>query len=247
MGVAKTKSQQNSRARKTSSSPVAGSVRGQKLQPIFAEGLCFQKLFFVFLIGSVFGTIYEDILIYVRSGVWMVHRGVIYGPFNVIYGFGAAVMCWLLLRKKYSDAQIFIGSALMGGLIEYLLSFLQEVFTGTVSWDYSGQWLSLGGRTTVPIMIVWGAMGLVLVKVVYPALSGWIERIPVKIGQPLFRVLLVLMCLNCLVSWTAIIRQNLRHHDIAPLTPIGRLYDEYYTDEYLRRYFPNMVRQEGTE
>lgn len=66
----------------------------------FAEGLCFKKLFFIFLIGSVIGTVYEDVLIFVRTwmetgtGVWMLHRGVIYGPFNVIYGFGAVVMCW---------------------------------------------------------------------------------------------------------------------------------------------------------
>ena len=48
------------------------------------------KLFFIFLIASVIGTIYEDLLIFVRTfletgvGVWMMHRGVIYGPFNVI-------------------------------------------------------------------------------------------------------------------------------------------------------------------
>ena len=46
-------------------------------------------------------------------GVWMMHRGVIYGPFNVIYGFGAALMCWLLLRKPYKNWQIFLGHFLL--------------------------------------------------------------------------------------------------------------------------------------
>lgn len=216
----------------------------------FAKGLCFKKLFFIFLVGSVLGTIYEDVLIYVQTylntgtGVWMLHRGVIYGPFNVIYGFGAAIMCWILLRRKYNNYQIFGLSALLGGVVEYLLSFLQEVFTGTTSWDYSNQWLNLNGRTTIPIMLVWGLMGLVLVKIIYPFLSDLIEKIPTRIGTPLFWVLLVFMIFNCLISWTAIIRQNLRHQGVEPFTPIGEFYDDYYSDEFLIKYFPNMVRSE---
>lgn len=219
-------------------------------QATFAKGLCFKKLFFIFLVGSVIGTIYEDLLIYWRTlvetgeGVWMIHRGVIYGPFNVIYGFGAALMCWVLLRRKYNNYQIFGLSALLGGVVEYALSFLQEMFTGTTSWDYSHQFLNIQGRTTIPLMLVWGLMGLVLVKIVYPFISNLIEKIPSRIGTPLFWILLVFMILNCLISWTAIIRQNLRHHDIKPLTPIGEFYDNYYNDDFLSKYFPNMVRSE---
>lgn len=217
----------------------------------FAEGLSLQKLFFVFLFGSVFGTIYEDILIYIQTylatgdGVWMMHRGVIYGPFNVIYGFGAALMCWVLLRKKYNNWQIFGLSAVLGGVVEFALSFLQEMFTGTTSWDYSNEILNIDGRTTVPIMIVWGFLGLVLVKVFYPVLSKLIENIPKRIGEPVFWVLFVFMIFNCLISWSAIIRQNLRHQGIAPITPVGQFYDEYYNDTFLQKYFPNMVRMES--
>lgn len=213
--------------------------------PKFAAGLSFRKLFFIFLVCSVIGTIYEDILIYIQQGVWMTHRGVIYGPFNVIYGFGAALMCWLLLRKPYKNWQIFGLAALVGGGVEYLLSLLQEIFTGTTSWDYSYLPFDIAGRTTLPIMLVWGVMGLVLVKIIYPFLSNLIEKIPVEPGEALYRVLLVLMIINMAVSWTAILRQNLRHHGVEPWTPVGEFYDEVYTDEYLRQYFPNMVRKDG--
>ncbi len=244
------KTQSTKRARKASTSKTA-PAQAQMTTKKFAEGLSFQKLFFIFLIGSVIGTIYEDILIYLQTyfdtgtGVWMLHRGVIYGPFNVIYGFGAAVMCWVLLRKKYNNWQIFGLSAVLGGVIEYVLSFLQETFTHTTSWDYSGQWLDLNGRTSVPLMIVWGFMGLILVKWLYPILSHAIEKIPIQVGVPLFWTLLIFMIFNCLVSWTAVIRQTLRHNDIPPFTPIGEFYDYYYNDDYLRKYFPNMVRQDG--
>lgn len=217
--------------------------------PKFAEGLCFRKLFFIFLIASVIGTIYEDLLIFVRTfletgvGVWMTHRGVIYGPFNVIYGFGAALMCWLLLRKPYKNWQIFLYSALMGGVVEYLLSLGQELVLGTRSWDYSGLFLNLNGRTTVPIMLIWGVMGLVFIKVVYPWASNLIERIPPTIGENLYIILLIFMIFNMVVSWSALIRQNLRHYEIQPLTPLGEFYDRYYPDEFLRKYYTNMERQ----
>lgn len=36
-----------------------------------------------------------------------------------------------------------------------------------------------------------------------------------------------------LISWSALIRQTLGHKSMAPpLTPIGSLYDQYYTDEF---------------
>lgn len=232
-------------------SPAAKSTKSLKPRRPFAEGLCFKKLFFIFLIGSIFGTIYEDLLIFARTyletgtGIWMTHRGVIWGPFNVIYGFGAALMCWALLRKKLENWQIFVYSAFIGGAVEYGLSFLQETFTGTTSWDYSGQLGSIAGRTTLPIMAFWGFLGLILVKVIYPFCSALIEKIPLEVGERLFVVLLIFMIFNMLVSWTAIIRQNLRHHGVKPFTPIGEFLDHKFNDDYLKQYFPNMVRTNG--
>lgn len=248
---AKNQSSQTKPAAKSPVKPTESKTQPSTKKHPFAEGLSFKKLFFIFLIGSVFGTIYEDLFIYGQTyletgtGVWMTHRGVIWGPFNVIYGFGASLMCWVLLRKKLENWQIFVFSAFIGGAVEYGLSFLQETFTGTTSWDYSGQLMSLGGRTTIPIMAFWGLLGLILVKVIYPFLSNLIEKIPLEIGERLFAVLLVFMVFNMLISWAAILRQNLRHHNVKPLTPIGEYLDAQFNDDYLKRYFPNMVRTDG--
>jgi len=242
--VQRKNSNSGKKSRKTKARSAQATVT-LKSEGKFAQGLGFKKLFFIFLIGSVLGAIYEDILVYLQTGVFMLHRGVIWGPFNVIYGFGAALMCWLLLRKQYNNWQIFGMATLLGGAVEYGLSLLQEIFTGTTSWDYSNLILNINGRTTIPIMFVWGVMGLALVKLVYPICSELIEKIPVQLGNSLFWVLLVFMIFNCLISWTAIMRQGFRHNSMPPFTPIGEFYDEYFTDEYLHRYFPNMVRSDG--
>lgn len=212
----------------------------------FAEGLCFKKLFFVFLIGSVIGALYEDVLIFTvtyfttGTGEWMLHRGVIYGPFNVIYGFGAALMCWVLLRKPYENWQIFLLAAGIGGIVEYALSYFQELVTHTTSWDYHGMWLNLNGRTTIPFMAVWGLMGLVLVKVIYPIISRWIERIPIRTGEIIFAGLLIFMLIDMTISWSAVVRRALRHNNIPALTPVGEFFDRNYPDEFLVKYYPNM-------
>ena len=82
---------------------------------------------------------------------------------------------------------------------------------------------------------------------VYPPVSEAIERIPPKIGDAVYVILVVFMALDMLISWTAIIRQTLRHNHIPPYTPIGRFYDEHFTDDYLEHYFPNMRRPEEEE
>ncbi len=219
----------------------------------FAKGLSFKKLFFIFLIGSVIGAYYEQGLHFVQTWwetgtpVWSLRRGVIYGPFNVIYGFGAAIMVYLLARKPRKNWQIFLYAALLGGVVEYVISFLQQFFTHTMSWDYSTYPLNINGRTTIPFMVVWGILGLILVRVIYPSVSNAIESIPPKWGERLFIILLVFITIDMFVSWTALIRQTMRQNHIPPLTPVGRFYDAYYTDEFLYRFFPNMTHLDSQQ
>ena len=44
---------------------------------VFAKGWCFAKIFFMFFIGCIIGTYYEEILNYVRNGVWESRQGII--------------------------------------------------------------------------------------------------------------------------------------------------------------------------
>lgn len=221
-----------------------------KEKKVFAKGLSFYKLFILFVIGCVVGTYYEQILTlvkhYIKDGsiVWEYRRGVIYGPFSPIYGAGTVLMVYLLARKPREWYQTFLYGAVLGGAFEYTISFLQQTFIGTVSWDYSHQFLNINGRTTVPIMFFWGICSILLVYFIYPWISKLIEKIPYDTGIMVSRVLLVFLILDMLVSWSALIRQTLRRNDIKPFTVVGEFFDTYYPDEYLKKYFPNMVAVE---
>ena len=212
----------------------------------FAEGICFKKLFFIFVIGCIFGCIYETLLTLARSiifdghPVWIGRSGLLYGQLNPIYGFGAVLMVYFLTLRNFKWWQIFLLGGLIGGIFEYLMGIGQEFFTGTSSWDYSSHFLNIGGKTSLYIMVVWGLVCLFLMKIVYPFTNNLIEKIPPKVGDIVFWVLLVFIILDIIISFSAVIRMNLRRHGTPAFTPYGQFLDTVYTDERIHRSYTNM-------
>lgn len=219
----------------------------EKVEKTFAQGFCYDKLFFVFLVGGIAGTYYEEILHFVKVLIkfgrveWVARRGVIYGPFNPVYAIGLLLMVICLSRKPKKLYITLFHGALIGGGFEYLLSFLQEKVMGSTSWDYSRHFLNINGRTTIPFMLFWGLLSLVFVYYVYPALSRWIEKIPYTIGKNLSKILSLFLAFDMVISLVAVVRQNLRRNDIPPYSIIGRYCDQVFPDEFLEKTFPNMV------
>lgn len=214
------------------------------------KGFGFGKIFIVFLIGCIFGTYYEEIwnivskIIHLKPLFYEYRRGVLYGPFSPIYGFGAAIMVVTLCKIERPLWKTFLIASLAGGIIEYGLSFLQEKFVGTVSWDYSNQLLNLNGRTTIPFMLFWGLLGISFVYLIYPTLSKWIEKIPDKFGKRIVLILFILFTLDFTISMTALFGQHYRNRNIKSFTIVGKLCDIYYPDEVLSKYYPNMIRKD---
>lgn len=212
----------------------------------FAPGMCFKKMFIIFMIGSFIGVIYENILSFIKHYYlknviyWKTHRGVIYGPFNPLYGACIAFAIYFLGKKKRHPAKTFIYGALIGGATEYVIGFLMEKILGVWTWNYTDRFLNINGRTTIPYMIFWGAGITFLIHVLYPILSKWIEKIPKKLGDTLFTILIVFMTLNMIISWTALGRQTLRKKGYPPITLVGEFYDKVYTDERLKKAYVNM-------
>ncbi len=212
----------------------------------FAEGICFYKLFWIFFFGCIFGAYYEEILNLVihyhlhHEFVWQLRRGVIWGPFSPVYGMGAVLMIGILGRKERPDWKTILYGAFIGGSFEYLISFLQETFLGTVSWDYTQEFLNINGRTTIPFAIVWGLLALALVKIFYPAISNIVESLPKKFGTILTKICIVFLVFDFTISWGALARQLFRHNGLEPLTFVGEFFDTYFPDEVLKKTYNNM-------
>ena len=208
----------------------------------FAKGICFKKIFWLFMVGCVFGCVFEMVNHFIHYGDWVSRRGLIYGPLNPVYGLGL-VFFVIFLSKIKNPALIFLGGMLLGGGCEYLCSLVQEKVFGTLSWDYSHQLFNIGGRTSLKYMIVWGVLALVVMKIVYPFLSNLIEKMPVKTGNILTIILIVFMVANIIISVTACLRQSERASGMAPSNKVELFLDKHYPDKRLNNIFQNAKRQ----
>lgn len=212
----------------------------------FAKGLSFSKLTLIFVLGSFLGVVWENALGVVKRLIkfgklsYRDHRGVIYGPFNPLYGIGIVAIIFILGRKDRSKFKNFIYGALLGGLTEYIASYLMEIVIGAKCWDYSDQILNINGRTSVGYMLFWGFGMMILLQYVYPWVSKKIEAIPKKLGDLLVKFFVIFLSIDIIISWTALGRQVLRHKGVEPFTVVGELYDKYYTDEFLKKIYVNM-------
>lgn len=213
-------------------------------QTSFARGFNYYKLFWIFLICCVLGTIIETLYVLICTGVYQSRTGLIYGPFNPIYGFGAVLMTILLSKAKDKrDFAIFIGGMIIGGAFEYLCSFLQENVLGSVSWDYSEMPFNLFGRINLLYCFFWGILGLLWVKDLYPEMSKSIERIPSKIGVVLSWILTAFMIFNMIFSFFAVARMGSRMKGVLPQNEIDLYLDKYFPDDVLKEIYPSMEFQ----
>lgn len=195
------------------------------------------------MIGCFLGVIVETINHFVFTASYECKWGLIYGPFNPVYGIGAVVMTVCLNKlSNLRDLWIFLICMVIGSVVEYLCSYFQEMIFHTVSWDYSADRINFGGRTSLLFGFFWGILGLVWIKDLYPLLSRWIEKIPKKLGIPITWVVFVYMVLNIAISASAVYRQTLRSDGVEARNSIEVFLDKHYPDEFLRKMYPNMSK-----
>lgn len=219
-------------------------LSGEEERPaanVFAAGIGFYKLFWLFLIGAFVGDLIETVFVWGTSGVLMSRSSLLYGPFSVVWGLGAAILTVVLrgLMDK-SDRYIFVGGALMGGVYEYMCSVVTEKLFGKVFWDYSKIPFNLNGRINLLYCVFWGIAAVVWVKEVYPRISALIEKIPMKVGKVLTWVLVVLLAVDVALSCMALGRMDQREKGIPATNAVQQFLDEQYPDEYLTQRYQNM-------
>lgn len=204
----------------------------------------FNKIFIIFMIGSIIGYVVEMIVALVQNGHLESRQGVLYGPLTPIYGVGiiAFYICFQNIKTR-DKKKIFLVSMLVGGIIEYLCSFLQEKIFGTVSWDYSNWIFNINGRTTLIHCIYWGLAGLLYVGIIEPLIPK-IENIVQKNSVKVITgAVLVLMIFNITISSMAAIRQKERKNNIKATSSIDIFLDKNYPDEYMDKIFANKIEK----
>ncbi len=208
---------------------------------VFAKGVCLDKLIWVFIISAFLGDIIETIFCRVTGGVWMSRSSVIYGAFSIVWGIGAVLLTVVLQRLAGKDDRyVFLAGSVLGGVYEYMCSVFTEVFFGTTFWDYSWMPFNIGGRTNLLYCIFWGLLSVVWIKICYPVISGWIEKLPFLKAKIATWAIIVLMCADALLSAAAMVRYVERAEGVQATHAIETFLDAHYPDELVEKVWPNM-------
>ncbi|GAA0795192.1 hypothetical protein GCM10008910_13590 [Faecalicatena orotica] len=219
----------------------AAAEEKEKVKPErFAEGCSFYKLVSLFFIGAFLGDIVETIFCLATSGELMSRSSVVYGPFSIVWGLACGLLTAILYKyRDKSDRYIFIFGTVLGGAYEYICSVFTELVFGTVFWDYSDFAFNLGGRINLLYCFFWGIAAVIWMKAVYPVLSGWIEKLPMRAGKILCNLMIVFMIINILMSGLALGRYSERQTGKIQQTAVGQFFDEHFPDERMERIYPN--------
>ena len=198
------------------------------------------RIFWILVIGSVFGFFAEMLYVMVYTRNIEIRKGLIYGPFIQIYGIGALAY-YLLVRKIKEPKDVFISGMIMGGLLEYLCSFFQEILFGTISWDYSNFFMNLNGRTCLQYCVYWGIIALLFLKIVYP----WLQKIEKLIYEKRVRIITVFLMIfiiyDVTISCMAAHRQQERKNNIECKNKIDTYLDNKYPDEVLDKIYHSKI------
>ena len=122
----------------------------------------------------------------------------------------------------------------------YKRQVFTEIVFGTVFWDYSKIPFNLGGRINLLYCFFWGFAAIIWMKVIYPFLAKWIEKIPIRIGKPLCMIMVIFMSVNILLSGLALDRYSKRHDGLPAESGIAELMDDWFPDPYMERVYPNI-------
>ena len=208
----------------------------------FARGINLYKIIWIIFIGSFAGVIIEMAWCLLKNGYVESRRGMVWGPFNFLYGAGAALLSITLYRfRNHGQWLSFLGGMIVGSVLEYFCSWAQEMLVGSRSWDYSNVPFNLNGRICLLYSVFWGILGVVWIKRIFPMVSALIQKIPRKIAKPFTWLCVVFFIIDLLVSGVAVRRWSKRMEGIPPQNAITRAIDKDFDDERMERIFPNMV------
>lgn len=207
----------------------------------FARGMNGYKIALIVFIGSFAGVMIELLWCLARNGYLESRSGLVWGPFNMLYGVGAASLSIILYRYRNRGKWLsFLGGFVVGSVVEYICSWLQELVFGSRSWDYSRIPFNINGRICLLYSLFWGVLGVLWIKDIYPRMAKWILKLPNRAGKILTWVLTIFLAVNCLVSATAVYRWSERLHGEPAKTWIGDVMDARFPNERMQRIYANM-------
>lgn len=223
----------------------AARPRGEQLREAAREAaarpLTPYRVFWLFLIAGVAGDFIEVVFWLLTRGELISRSSLVYGPFSLVWGLGAALLTLAFHRMDdRSAARIVLAGSVLGGVYEYICSWVQEVLFGACFWDYRHLPFNLNGRVNLVFCLFWGAAAILWVRAVCPALCRFVERIPFQQGRRIAAGAAAFLIFSTVLSAAALGRMGRRREGVPALGAVSRFLDAAFPDSVLSSRYPNM-------
>ncbi|SNU06952.1 Protein of unknown function [Lachnospiraceae bacterium] len=146
------------------------------------------QLFFTY---SLVGWIWE-VALYLATTGQFVNRGTMHGPWLPIYGCGGMLIIILLRPFREKPGQLFVGTVLVCGGVEYFTSWILEKLFDAKWWDYTGYFLNVNGRICFEGLLVFGMAGLAFSYILSPMLDDMYNKVNEKYRRIICIILMIL-------------------------------------------------------
>lgn len=137
----------------------------------------------IFVIGGIFGFIYETIFYRIDLG-YFVKRGSTIGPWIPIYGFGSLFITMFCYKMRKKPLLVFLLSGLISGVLEFATGYILYNVWGIRLWDYNTEiWNfgNIGGYICLRSILFFAVSGLFLIYAILPFVKGFYNKFKNKV------------------------------------------------------------------
>lgn len=170
-----------------------------------------KKYYLKFMMYAIIGWCYEVFLEVFIYGWGFSNRGVLFGPYCPVYGFGALafIICFNKLLKNKTLKQkillipiIFLGCMLVATVIELITSYICEIFTGSWPWQTYAQYkYNFDARIALSPSLRFGLGGVIFLYFLEPLFDKILNKLSNKTINIIFYVILIIFLIDIIYSF----------------------------------------------
>lgn len=204
---------------------------------INSSKITYDKLFWLFLIGSILGVIIEGLFCLIKKGHWESHVVTIWGSFNILYGAGAVLFyaAASVLRKRSIVIKVVI-MTIVATILELICGLILKYGLGMKAWNYEHRAFNYKGLICLEFSISWGVAAFIIC-LLYPKLDALLGKFKGKACHCTCVVLSVFMVCNISLTGISIFRWSTRHYNVASESKFWQPIDEQMPDEWMENRF----------
>ena len=145
----------------------------------------FRNIFLCFMLYCFVGWIYETVLEVFIYGWGFSNRGVLFGPYLPVYGFGALLFILVFnkslkelkpVEKVFMIPTVFITCLLVATGVELITSYICEFFIGSFPWNYDRFMFNFQGRIAPNPSIRFGIGSIIILYIIEPIFEKMVRK-----------------------------------------------------------------------